>query len=649
MRVCSREFKPRLLTSLLALVFVASAASATSVHARLRRQHARSCGPAAAAKNLSAHCHDAVVAHGGSLSPHHNNGRPSRGRLLRGPSSNATLMRLERQAINRSRGGERADASHDLLGWKALCLSEEQQQQMEQEQQEQTPGGALQQSDAARPSSSSTSSSQRRAHGGCVHKPLLYPRLVTLDVVFSLLVFLIAALALASGIGGGGIYVPALNLLLRFRPHVAVGLSQALICGGAIGALLVNARERHPLTATRPLIDYELAAFLSPAEMAGAQLGVVLNQSLPSPVILATMAALLSLLSVRTIRKGFAALAKERDMYSSSSSRHGSTGGGGGGGGEEEAAALAGAAGEEEEAAALADAGSGSGSTSSPPSSSWLRPLAIVLGGSGGPVATSATTAVSAPSCGYPLYEIALLAVVWLGLLLVLVLRGRKGAPSLLGVKPCSLGYWSVTALGIVWLLAVCVAAGRRLVRRGGERRAMRAAATHEGEAASGDLKVVEGDVQWDGARAARCLVLALVAGIVAGLVGVGGGMVLGPMMLELGVLPQVSSATTGTMVLLTSSSAAAVFLLGGLIPLDYAAALALVAACGGFAGKAGVAILVKRYRASAFIILLLGGLIAVSMLATTAAGLLDLRGKYAAGKLTVASLMPHAPCASGD
>jgi len=118
------------------------------------------------------------------------------------------------------------------------------------------------------------------------------------------LVFLIAALALASGIGGGGIYVPLLNLLLRFRPHVAVGLSQALICGGALGALMVNARERHPLEPRRPLIDYGLAAFLAPAEMAGAQLGILLNQALPSPLILASMAMLLTALAIKTLRNG---------------------------------------------------------------------------------------------------------------------------------------------------------------------------------------------------------------------------------------------------------------------------------------------------------------------------------------------------------
>ena len=111
--------------------------------------------------------------------------------------------------------------------------------------------------------------------------PQLLLQLLTLNVGAMLLIACVAALALASGIGGGGIYVPLLNLLLRFRPHVAVGLSQTLICGGALGALVVNLRERHPADHGRPLIDVGLAAFLAPAEMAGAQLGVLLNRALP--------------------------------------------------------------------------------------------------------------------------------------------------------------------------------------------------------------------------------------------------------------------------------------------------------------------------------------------------------------------------------
>ena len=192
--------------------------------------------------------------------------------------------------------------------------------------------------------------------------------------------------------------------------------------------------------------------------------------------------------------------------------------------------------------------------------------------------------------------EVALLTVVWVGLLGLLIARGRKGAPSILGIRQCSPSYWGVTVLGFCWLLAISILADRRLVRP---------AAVAASAASS--RRPVAGDVDWDGERAARCLLMSLVAGVVAGLVGVGGGIVLGPMMLELGVLPQVSSATTGTMVLLTSSSAAAVFLLCGLIRTDYALALGVVALSGGFLGKVGVVIIVRRYRAAALTILLHG------------------------------------------
>ena len=41
----------------------------------------------------------------------------------------------------------------------------------------------------------------------------------------------------------------------------------------------VNAVARHPHDERRPLIDVGVASFLAPAEMAGALLGVLLNQS----------------------------------------------------------------------------------------------------------------------------------------------------------------------------------------------------------------------------------------------------------------------------------------------------------------------------------------------------------------------------------
>ncbi len=42
-----------------------------------------------------------------------------------------------------------------------------------------------------------------------------------------------------------------------------------------------------------------------------------------------------------------------------------------------------------------------------------------------------------------------------------------------------------------------------------------------------------------------------------AGLLGIGGGMVQSPLMLDMGMLPEVQKATAATMILFTASSAA--------------------------------------------------------------------------------------------
>jgi uncharacterized membrane protein YfcA len=73
--------------------------------------------------------------------------------------------------------------------------------------------------------------------------------------------------------------------------------------------------------------------------------------------------------------------------------------------------------------------------------------------------------------------------------------------------------------------------------------------------------------VLWDAEKLRFYAFFTFIAGVVAGLIGIGGGMVLGPLMLVLGVHPSVSTATTASMILLTSSSVAVMFVMSGLIP----------------------------------------------------------------------------------
>ena len=62
--------------------------------------------------------------------------------------------------------------------------------------------------------------------------------------------------------------------------------------------------------------------------------------------------------------------------------------------------------------------------------------------------------------------------------------------------------------------------------------------------------------------------------------------MVLGPLMLVLGVHPRVSSATTATMIVLTSSSVAIMFVTSGLVSWQYALFFFCVYMTGAYFGK---------------------------------------------------------------
>ena len=64
---------------------------------------------------------------------------------------------------------------------------------------------------------------------------------------------------------------------------------------------------------------------------------------------------------------------------------------------------------------------------------------------------------------------------------------------------------------------------------------------------------------------------LCSLAGVFAGMFGIGGGMIKSPLMLELGIVPQVASATSTFMILFTTSSAFGLHLALGQVQLDLA------------------------------------------------------------------------------
>ena len=98
--------------------------------------------------------------------------------------------------------------------------------------------------------------------------------------ITSLLCWVVTSLAVAAGIGGGGLLVPLYAFVLGLGPQNAVPVSKATIFGVALGNVFFIARERHP-NADRPLIDYSTAVFMQGGELMGVVIGVLVRAAPP--------------------------------------------------------------------------------------------------------------------------------------------------------------------------------------------------------------------------------------------------------------------------------------------------------------------------------------------------------------------------------
>lgn len=115
-----------------------------------------------------------------------------------------------------------------------------------------------------------------------------------------------------------------------------------------------------------------------------------------------------------------------------------------------------------------------------------------------------------------------------------------------------------------------------------------------------------------------------LLAGVVAGLIGIGGGMVVGPILLELGFNPQVSSALTATNVLMSSSTVGMLVLISGAAPIDEALFFAFICFLGALFGKNFLGKLIKKLGKTSLIIFILGAVIFLAIVAVIAQGVIE-------------------------
>ncbi|PUZ70397.1 hypothetical protein GQ55_2G227000 [Panicum hallii var. hallii] len=115
---------------------------------------------------------------------------------------------------------------------------------------------------------------------------------------------------------------------------------------------------------------------------------------------------------------------------------------------------------------------------------------------------------------------------------------------------------------------------------------------------------------------------LGIVAGLVGGLLGVGGGFIIGPLFLELGVPPQVSSATATFAMMFSSSMSVVEFYILHRFPVPYAAYFIAVAFIAAIVGQHSVRKLIRWLGRASLIIFILASMIFISAISLGGVGI---------------------------
>ncbi|XP_022873583.1 sulfite exporter TauE/SafE family protein 3-like [Olea europaea var. sylvestris] len=383
-------------------------------------------------------------------------------------------------------------------------------------------------------------------------------------VVGSIIGFFGASFGSVGGVGGGGVFVPMLTLVIGFDPKSSAAISKCMIMGAAVSTVCYNLKLRHP-TIDMPIIDYDLAVLIQPMLMLGISIGVAFNVIFSDWMVTVLLIILFIATSSKAFFKGVETWKKETLVK------------------KETVKQLEASGNVTEEADNKLHSGGLSNDTENE-AKDLAKPKVGILE-------------------NVRWNELGLLVFVWMAFLAVQIIKNYTAT--------CSAMYWVMNllqipvSLGVSGYESICLYKGWRKIASKGD--------------GGSNLKVHQLIIY--------CL-LGVLAGTVGGLLGVGGGSIMGPLFLELGVPPQVASATSTFAMMFSSSMSVVEYYLLKRFPVPYALCLVVVATVAAFIGQHVVRKVIIIMGRASIIIFVLASIIFVSAISLGGVGISNMIGK---------------------
>jgi len=187
-------------------------------------------------------------------------------------------------------------------------------------------------------------------------------------------------------------------------------------------------------------------------------------------------------------------------------------------------------------------------------------------------------------------------------------------AANMLKATQCSRAYWMQLGGLIITCFAFTWAGARTVMQK----------------ASASDA--ADGVLAWTPTTLWLYPLLSTAAGFLGGFLGIGGGIIIGPLLLELGMAAEASQATTAMFVFLSSSLATVQFVVLGRAMPEYAMWFTTWVLLATFVGQTLVDYALQKYQRSSLIVLCIAAILAGSLVMMTAVGTMDIVGDVLRG-----------------
>lgn len=396
--------------------------------------------------------------------------------------------------------------------------------------------------------------------GVCAHKDI-FP-LNAREIASGILIMVVAGLANSGGIGGGSILSPILLILLKYDASKTIMLVYVLIFGGSLGTYL-NVTFQRDINTGKPIVLYDFMLIVGPVMLLGSNIGVMLNRMIPPILTISGLVYLMITTLMKISKKAKSSYAQETKALEKpllTSPTKNTT---------------------EEVELNVMDRKSQRKSVNQEELPQEVKAI------------------LAEDDAFLPKSKLAYLFCLLVFLLLMTVFRGTDKFQSVLGVDFCSAGYWGWFIFGLVGCYLFYLK-GSKIVQKNTELKARY-------NCSNSEYKLDDENIKKLGS-------MGVLAGVLAALLGIGGGMVLGGTLLNIGIEPQSMTATANAFVVMTSFiSLFQAFLFGG-ISTNELIFFFLISSVGSYSVSAGLQWMVKKYKRPSLLLIILSGMLVIAL-----------------------------------